>query len=91
MGILPEIDRSVADSAPAAAVTFCACPIWVTAEDFSVPSAPVTSTSRLNFWPALGLAPEVGAVPRTRNPNGPPEPWDGAVVTVMSVPTPYSE
>ena len=91
MGIVPEIDRSVADSAPAAAVTFWVRAIWVTDEDFIVPSAPVTSTSRLNFWPALGLDPGGGARPLTRNPNGPPEPRDGAVVTVMSVPTPYSE
>ena len=63
MGIVPEIDRSVADSAPAAAVTFWIRATWVTAEDFIVPSAPVTSTSRLNFWPGLGLVPAGGRRP----------------------------
>ncbi len=87
--MVPEIVRSVADSAPAAAATSLICPICVTDEELIVPSEPATRTSRVNFWPALGLFP-VGR-PRTRNPNGPPEPRDGALVTVMSVPTPYSE
>ena len=91
VGILPETVRSVADSAPAAAATSFVAAIRVTDDDVMAPSESATRTLRLNFVPALRRDADDPPFPWTRKPNGPPLPRDGALVTVMSVPTPYSE
>ena len=87
------MDRSVRASAPPAAATPCSPEIEVTDEELIGPSARLRSTLRLNLVPAagrVGRAP-VPVRPLTRKPNGPPELAAGALVTVMSVPTPYRE
>src|SRR5215471_3751833 len=86
-GIVPEIVRSVRASAPPAAATPCNAEIDVSDEELIGPSARLRSTLRLNLVPGAGRAP-VPVRPRTRKPNGPPELAAGALVTVMSVPTP---
>src|SRR5215475_2918494 len=89
-GTVPEMDRSVRASAPPAAATPCSPEIEVTDEELIGPSARLRSTLRLNLVPGagrVGRAP-VPVRPRTRKPNGPPELAAGALVTVMSVPTP---
>src|SRR5262249_53338704 len=89
-GIVPEMDRSVRASAPPAAATPCNAEIEVADEELIGPSARLRSTLRLNLVPGagrVGRAP-VPVRPRTRKPNGPPELAAGALVTVMSVPTP---
>src|SRR5215470_2133746 len=92
-GTVPEMDRSVRASAPPAAATPCSPEIEVTDVELIGPSARLSRTLRLNLVPGAG---RVGRVPvpvppRTRKPNGPPELAAGALVTVMSVPTPYRE
>jgi hypothetical protein len=52
--MVPEIVRSVADSAPAAAATSLIRATCVTDEELIAPSEPATRTLRLNFWPAFG-------------------------------------
>src|SRR5215467_3472070 len=92
-GTVPEMDRLVRASAPPAAATPCSPEIEVTDAELIGPSARLRSTLRLNLVPGAGRAGRVPAAvpPRTRKPNGPPELAAGALVTVMSVPTPYSE
>jgi hypothetical protein len=90
------MDRSVRASAPPAAATPCSPEIEVTDEELIGPSTRLRSTLRLNLVPGAGRvgrgAPvPVPARPLTRKPNGPPELAAGALVTVMSVPTPYRE
>src|SRR5215470_15820408 len=95
LGTVPEMDRSVRASAPPAAATPYSLEIEVTDEELIGPSARLRSTLRLNLVPGAGRAGRaplpVPPPPRTRKPNGPPELAAGALVTVMSVPTPYRE
>src|SRR5215475_4426653 len=89
-GTVPEMDRLVRASAPPAAATPCSPEIEVTDVELIGPSARLRSTLRLNLVPGagrVGRAP-VPVRPRTRKPNGSPELAAGALVTVMSVPTP---
>ena len=94
-GTVPEMDRSVRASAPPAAATPCSPEIEVTDVELIGPSARLRRTLRLNLVPGagrVGRAPvPVPVRPLTRKPNGPPELAAGALVTVMSVPTPYRE
>src|SRR6516162_8223812 len=92
-GTVPERDRSVRASAPPAAATLCSPEIEVTDVVLIGPSVRLSSTLRLNLVPGAGRVGRVPVAvrPRTRKPNGPPELAAGALVTVMSVPTPYRE
>src|SRR6266487_5895186 len=74
-GIVPEMDRLVRVSAPAAAATPCSPEIEATDEELSGPSARLMSVLRLTLVPAAG---RVGRWPEPlpplmRKPNGPPE------------------
>ena len=89
-GIFPVMTASVRLSAPAAPATWVSFPMLVTDDAASVPWPMLVRLSMSIFVPAAG---RVWFPTRPRNPKpvGPPEPAVGVWVTVMSVPTPYSE
>ncbi len=89
-GILPVITASVRLSAPAAPATRRRFPMLVTDDAASVPRPALVRLSMSIFVPAAGRV-RLPTRPRKPNPAGPPEPAAGVWVTVMSVPTPYSE
>ena len=88
-GTVPVTVRSVSVRPPAAAATFCNLPTVVTADVPMAASVPPPASVLLSILlPAFGRVP-VPIACRKPNPNPPlPVPAAGALVTVMSVPTP---
>ena len=89
-GTVPVITRSVSVSPPAAAATFFSPATELT---FAAVRLPRPNAVRLSMWildPAAGRV-LVPTLPPAENPNPVPDPAAGDLVTVMSVPTPYSE
>ena len=91
-GTVPVTVRSVSVSPPAAAATFCSLATVLTEDELMAASVPPPVSVLLSILlPALGRV--VDPID-CRNPNPNPLPFEpavGALVTVMSVPTPYSE
>ncbi|MGH3160151.1 MAG: hypothetical protein ACRDNF_26765 [Streptosporangiaceae bacterium] len=90
-GIVPVTFVSVRVRPPAAAATSGSFATVVTEVVARLPSPCPRSVSTSIFVPAAGLVPELPKWPPKPNEPGVPEPSVGVLLTVMSVPTPYSE
>src|SRR6202012_4569280 len=89
-GILPVILVSVSVRPPAAAATPLSFDTVVTEVEAIEPRPGPRSVSTSMVVPAAGRV-RVPVWPRKPNEPAPPEPAVGVLVTVMSVPSPYSE
>ncbi len=89
-GILPVILVSVSVRLPVAAATSRSFPIEVTEDEVRVPRPRLVRLSTSIVVPGLGRPCDPNE-PRNPKDRGVDEPAAGALVTVMSVPTPYSE